>query len=107
MDMTNIIPLLSAWRSDREPETTDTTLINGICGESVGVWAYAGRVVLECDDGRVLTDSHMSVDAARALHAALEQTIADAERIAGTVQIGGGRDRTFRVGGGVPLREFE
>ena len=27
--------------------------------------------------------------------------------LASTVQIGGGRDRTFRVGGGVPLREFE
>ena len=48
-----------------DPRISDTAQTNGRTGETLGVWAYAGTVVVECEEGGVLTDAHLTVEKAR------------------------------------------
>lgn len=66
-----------------DPEITAALEVRGVLLESLAAWAYADRVVIECDDGHEMVAAHLTVEAARQHIGHVERQIAAALRLAG------------------------
>ena len=63
-------------------DMTDDLIVPGICGETIGVSAYAGHVVVEASEGGDLIAVHLDLAMARTLTINLEAAIIAASLLA-------------------------